>query len=56
VSVVTSLRAGRSDFDSRQGQGIFSLRHRFQIGSEAHLASNPLGIMGSFPEGKAAGA
>jgi hypothetical protein len=33
----------------------FSLHHRVQTGSVAHPASYPIGIRGSFPEGKAAG-
>jgi len=32
---------------------IFSLRHRVQIGSEAHPASYPIGTRGSYPGGKA---
>jgi hypothetical protein len=38
------------------GAGIFSLHHRVQNGSGAHPASYPMGIKGSFPGGKAAGA
>jgi hypothetical protein len=34
---------------------VLSLRHRVQTGSGAHLASYPMGIEASFPEGKAAG-
>jgi hypothetical protein len=37
------------------GTGKFSLHHRIQNGSEAHLASYPIGTTGSFPGGKAAG-
>jgi len=36
---VTRLITGRSDFDTRHGQGFFSLQHRVQIGSDAHPAS-----------------
>jgi hypothetical protein len=36
--------------------GDFSLHHHVQNGSGAHPASYPMGIRGSFPEGKAAGA
>jgi hypothetical protein len=38
------------------GAGNFSLHHRVQNGSEAHLAAYPMGTWGSFPVGKAAGA
>jgi hypothetical protein len=38
------------------GAGNFSLYHRVQNGSEAHLASYPMGTGGSFLRGKAAGA
>jgi len=38
------------------GAGNFSLHHRVQTGSGAHPASYPMGIRGSFPGGKAAGA
>jgi hypothetical protein len=34
----------------------FSLHHRVQNGSGAHLASYPMYTRGSFPGGKAAGA
>jgi hypothetical protein len=37
------------------GAGNFSLRHRVQTGSGVQPASYPMGIGGSFPEGKAAG-
>jgi hypothetical protein len=37
------------------GAGNFSLHHRVQNGSGAHLASYPMGIRGSFLGGKAAG-
>jgi hypothetical protein len=39
-----------------EGAGNFSLHHRVQNGSGAHPASYPMGIRGSFPGGKAAGA
>jgi hypothetical protein len=48
------LRAGRSGFDSRQGAGNFSLRHRVQTSSGAHPASYPMGTRGCFPGGKEA--
>jgi hypothetical protein len=35
--------------------GNFSLVHRVQAGSGAHTASYPVGTMGSFARGKAAG-
>jgi hypothetical protein len=38
------------------GAGNFSLHHRVQNDSEAHPASYPMGIRGSYPGGKAAGA
>jgi hypothetical protein len=38
------------------GAGNFSLHHGVQNGSGAHPASYPMGIRGSFPGGKAAGA
>jgi hypothetical protein len=38
------------------GAGIFSLLHRVQNGSGAHIASYPVGTGGSFPGGKATGA
>jgi hypothetical protein len=38
------------------GAGNFSIRHRVQTGSGAHLASNPVGTGGCFLEGKAVGA
>jgi hypothetical protein len=41
---------------SPSGAGNFSLHHRVQNGSGAHPASYPMGIRGSFPGGKAAGA
>jgi hypothetical protein len=49
------LRAERPGFDSWHGQEI-SLLHRVQTGSGAHPASYPMGIGGSFPGGKVAGA
>jgi hypothetical protein len=36
--------------------GNFSLHHRVQDGSMAHPVSYPMGTVGSFPGGKAAGA
>jgi len=36
--------------------GIFFLHHHVQYGSGAHPASYPMGMRGSFPGGKAAGA
>jgi hypothetical protein len=47
-------RGYRVRFPTRAGD--FSLHHRFQNGSGAHLASYPIGTRGSFPGGKAAGA
>jgi hypothetical protein len=38
------------------GAGNFSLQHRIQTGSGAHLPSYPVGTEGPFPGGKAAGA
>jgi len=38
------------------GTGNFSLHHHIQNGLGAHPASYPMGMRGSFPEGKAAGA
>jgi hypothetical protein len=49
---VYGLRAGRSGFESRQGQG-FSLLHNVQTGFGAHSASYPMDAGGSFPRGKA---
>jgi hypothetical protein len=40
----------------RAGAGSFSLHHRVHNCSGAHPASYPMGIGGSFPVGKAAGA
>jgi hypothetical protein len=37
------------------GAGNFSLRHHFQTGSDAYLASYPMGTGGYFPGDKAAG-
>jgi hypothetical protein len=57
-SVGTALGYGLDDRGSRVrfpvGAGNFSLRRRVQNGSGAHPASYPMGIRGSFPEGKAA--
>jgi hypothetical protein len=47
-------RGSRVRFPARAGN--FSLHHRVQNGSGAHPASYPMGIRGSFPAGKAAGA
>jgi hypothetical protein len=51
---------GLDDWGSRvrfpAGAGNFSLQHRVQNGSGAHLASCPMGTGGYFPGGKAAGA
>jgi len=41
--VVTKLWAGRSGFDSWQGQEFFSLRHHVQTGCGAHLTSYSIG-------------
>jgi hypothetical protein len=48
VSIVTTLRAERPEFDSRYGQGSLSLRHRIQTSPEAHPAAYPVGT-GDFP-------
>jgi hypothetical protein len=45
-----------SRFRFPAGAGNFSLRYRVQNGSGAHPASYPMGIKGSFPGGKGAGA
>jgi hypothetical protein len=45
------LQAGRSGFDSRQGEYV-SLLHSVQNGSRVHPSSYPMGIEGSFPGGK----
>jgi len=42
---------GRLGFDSRQRQGLLSLCHRVQTGSESHLASYPLGTGGKSGQG-----
>jgi hypothetical protein len=57
-SLCAGLRAGRLGSRVRlsAGAGNFSLHHRVQSGSGAHPASYPMGIRGSFPGGKAAGA
>jgi hypothetical protein len=53
----TGWTIGVLGFDSRGGgAGNFSLNHRIQNGSGAHPASYPMGSMGPFPGGKAAGA
>jgi hypothetical protein len=60
TSVGIALGYGLDDRGSRvrfpPGAGDFSLVHRVQNGSGAHLASYPMGTRGSFPGGKAAGA
>jgi hypothetical protein len=59
-SVGIALGYGLDDRGSRvrfpAGAGNFSLHHRGDNGSGAHLASYPLGTRGSFPGGKAVGA
>jgi hypothetical protein len=50
-----ALQAGGPGFDSQQGQNC-SLLHSVQTDSGAHPASYTIGIGGSFPAGKAAGA
>jgi hypothetical protein len=49
------LRAGRPEFESRQGQD-FSPVHSVQTGPGAHPASYPMGTGGDLPGGNAAGA
>jgi hypothetical protein len=49
-----TIRGSRVRFPA--GAGNFSLHHRVQNGSGAHPAPYPMGIRGSFPGGKAAGA
>jgi hypothetical protein len=51
---LTLLRGSRVRFPA--GAGNFSLHHRAQNGSGAYPASYPMGIRGSFPGRKAAGA
>jgi len=48
-NIVARLRAGRSGFESRQGEGFFSLRYRVQTGSCAHPLSYTTGTGVSFP-------
>jgi hypothetical protein len=59
-SVGIALGYGLDDRGSRlrfqAGAENLSLHHRVQNGSGAHPASFPMGIGGSFPENKAAGA
>jgi hypothetical protein len=59
-SVGIALGYGLDDRGSRvrfpAGAGNFSLHHSFQNGSGTHPASYPMGIRGSIPGGKAAGA
>jgi hypothetical protein len=50
------LDEGGSRLRFSAGTGNFSLHQRVQNGSGAHPASYPMGIRGSFPGGKAAGA
>jgi hypothetical protein len=56
--IYIALGYGLDDRGSRvrfsAGAVNFSLHHRVQDGSGAHLASYPMGIRGSFPGGKAA--
>jgi hypothetical protein len=57
---VQRLGYGLDDRSSRvpfpAGAGNFSLHHHVQNSSEAHPASYPMGNVGSFLRGKAAGA
>jgi hypothetical protein len=59
-SVGIALGYGLDDRGSRfrfpAGAGNFSVHHRVQNGSGAHLASYTIGTKGSLPGGKAAGA
>jgi hypothetical protein len=59
-SVGIALSYGLDDRGSRlrfpAGAENFSFHFRVQNGSAAHPASYPMGIRGSFPGGKAAGA
>jgi hypothetical protein len=59
-SVGIGLGYGLDDRGSRvrfsAGAGNFSLHHGVQDGSGIHPASYPMGIRGSFPGSKAAGA
>jgi hypothetical protein len=59
-SVGVALGYGLDDRGSRvrfpAAAGKFSLHHRVQNDSGAYQASYPVGTMGSFPGGKAAGA
>jgi hypothetical protein len=50
---IYELWAGRLRFDSRQRQE-FSLLHRVQTGSGAHLASYPMDTGGEFLQSKSA--
>jgi hypothetical protein len=52
----TGLRPGRSGVLVLAGAGNFSLHHCVQTGSGAHPSSCPMGIRGSCPVGKVAGA
>jgi hypothetical protein len=46
----------RGSIPGRDNDQIFSLCHRVQTGSEILPSSYPMGIGGSYPGGKAAGA
>jgi hypothetical protein len=54
VGIATGWTTKGSEFESQWGQ-VFSLLHVVQTGSEVH-PTYPVGIGGSFPVGKAAGA
>jgi hypothetical protein len=41
VTIMTRVWAGWPEFNTWQGQGIFSLCHHVQTGSEVHSASDP---------------
>jgi hypothetical protein len=56
IALVYGLDDRRSRVRFPAGAGNFSLHHRVQNVSGAHLASYPMGARGSFPGGKAAGA
>jgi len=51
ISAATWLPAGRLRCDSRQGQWLFSIRHRAKTGSGVHKNSYPKGTGGSFTGG-----
>jgi len=46
VSIMITLWVEQPGFDSRHGQGISTLSHCVQTGSEAHPASYPMRIGG----------